>query len=90
MSQSNGLTFSNVSKAVMLREELYKVQEAVKALADKMHPLLQAQLDAHNAAWAAAEEAEARQEAQFVAARQEMQSYLNRALEQMTTPRAWE
>lgn len=83
MSQSNGLTFSNVSEVVRIREELYKVQEAVRALADQLHPLLQAQFEAHNAAWEQVAVMEAKQELAFAAARQEMRAHLNRTVDLM-------
>lgn len=90
MSQANGLTFSNVSEVVQIREELYKVQEAVKALADKLHPILQAQFDAHNAAWDHAAVMEARQELEFANARAELRQHLDRTVGMMMAPRSWE
>lgn len=90
MPEGNGLTFSNVSEIVMIREELYKVQEAVKALADKLHPILQAQFEAHNAAWDHAAVMEARQELEFAQARAEMRQHLDRTVGMMMSPRSWE
>lgn len=97
MSKPNGLAFE-VSEAVALREELYKVQEAVRALASRMHPVLEAQIlrpqtesqTAEERAWEQVAVLEARQEMAFAAARTEMRQHLERTVGMMMSPRSWE